>query len=285
MLLKDKVYLFELREQFLQKIVDEWELKWQDDFEEFVSFETLKSKNAFLESLLADIEQDLYRQLSSETKKYLFSKDFLRRFIFEYGTKEVRIQTHSRTAIALYLGYKSWEDFTSKNNDLDNQTVNINYVNVDESLLPMLSKTQLSQVNNEPFANFQEVKPKSAKNLLKVLYGIIALVLIGASIYFLFNWWINRPFSTDELKDVQFKVIKTVGQYPQSVRIMYDLGKINRVKDVEVELGVGRIISSKSVTQYFTKSSKLRDTISQTYFYPGIYHLKLIVNNRVIKEF
>lgn len=284
MQLKDKVYMFELREQFLQKIVDEWEVKWQEDFDEFVSFDTLKSKNAFLESLLSDIEENLHQQLNENTKKYLFSKDFLRRFIFEYGAREVRIQTHSRTAIALYLGYKNWEDFLEKNKEIDNQTVNINYVNVDESLLPALSRTQLSHINNEPFAAFQEVQPKSRKDLFNVLYSILALALIGVGGYFLFNWWMTRPFSTDELKDVQFKIIKTVGQYPQAVRIVYDLGKIDRVKNVEVELGVGRVLSNNNVIGDYSKSSKVRDTIAQTYFYPGIYRLKLFVNNRVIKE-
>jgi hypothetical protein len=285
MLLKDKVYLYELREQFLQKIVDEWEVKWQNDFDEFVSFETLKSKNAFLESLLADIEEDLHQRLNGEAKKYLFSKDFLRRFIFEYGAKEVRIQTHSRTGIALYLSYENWEDFLAKNKDLDNQHVNINYVNVSESLLPALRKAQFLTLNNESYATFQEVKRKPKKNLLRFVYGILALALAFGGTYWLINWWINRPFSADELKDVQFKIIKTVGQYPQSVRIMYDLGKIRRVKNVEVELGVGRIVSVNSIISYITESTKLSDTISQTYFYPGIYHLTLIVNNRRIKDF
>lgn len=284
MLLKDKVYLYELREQFLQKIVDEWELKWQEDFEEFVSFEALKSKNAFLESLLADIEEDLHRRLSGEGKKYLFSKDFLRRFIFEYGGKEVRIQTHSRTGIALYLGYENWEDFLKKNKDLDNQRVNINYVSLNESLLPALRKAQLLPLSNESFATFQELKPRSKKYLLKFVYGVFALALVAGGFYWLFNWWVSRPFSTDEIKDVQFKVIKTVGQYPQAVRIMYDLGKIRRVKNVEVELGVGKIVSVNSVIGYITSSNKLKDTISQTYFYPGIYHLALSVNNRRIKD-
>ncbi|WP_460475193.1 hypothetical protein [Emticicia fontis] len=277
--------MFELREQFLQKIIDEWEVKWQADFDEFVSFETLKSKNAFLESLLADIEQNLYEQLNGETKKYLFSKDFLRRFIFEYGGKEVRIQTHSRTAIALYLGYKNWADFIEQNKDLENQTVNINYVNVDQSLLPALTQSQLLRLNNEPYTIFQEVKPVSTKKFLKILYSIVALALIGLGSYFLFNWWITRPFSADELKNIQFKIVKTVGQYPQAVRIVYDLGKIKRVKNVEVELGVGRVVTINNTIGYITKSNKLRDTISQTYFYPGVYRLKLIVNNRVIKEF
>ncbi len=284
MLLKDRVYLYELREQFLQKIVDDWEVKWQDDFDEFVSFDALKSKNAFLEALLTEIEENIHQQLNGEAKKYLFSKDFLRRFIFEYGGKEVRIQTHSRTGIALYLGYKNWDDFLVQNKDLDSQTVNINFVNVNESLLPMLGKTQLFPLPNEPYAIFQEVRPQPKRNFLKIIYGILAITLISAGLYWLFNWWINRPFSAEELRDVQFKVIRTVGQYPQSVRIIYDLGKIRRAKNVEVELGVGRIVSINNVIGYITKSNKLSDTIAQTYFYPGIYRLKLIINNRVIRE-
>jgi hypothetical protein len=285
MLLKNRVYLYELREQFLQKIVDDWEVKWHEDFDEFVSFEALKSKNAFLESLLADIEENLHQQLNGESKKYLFSKDFLRRFIFEYGRKEVRIQTHSRTGIALYLGYKNWEEFLERNKDLDSQTVNINYVNINESLLPSLRKTQVLPLTNEPYSVYQEIKPQPKKNSRKLFYGALLLALAGGIGYGLFNWWINRPFSADELNSVQFKVIKTVGQYPQAVRIMYDLGKINRVKNVEVELGVGRAVTINSVIGYITKSNKLSDTIAQTYFYPGIYRLRLIVNDREIKEF
>ncbi|MEZ4904820.1 MAG: hypothetical protein R2822_25255 [Spirosomataceae bacterium] len=106
--------MHELREQFLQQVVNEWPSKWQKEFEEFSSFEALKSKNAFLEALLADIEDVLHQRLNGKTKNELFSKDFLRRFIFEYGTKEVRIQTRFRNVIAVYLGYADWDDFQQK---------------------------------------------------------------------------------------------------------------------------------------------------------------------------
>jgi len=142
MKIKDKIFLQELREQFLQKLVDEWNQKWQPDFDEFLNFEEIINKNAFLEAILADIELCLFQKLKGQSSKYLFSKDFLRRFIYEYGSKDVRIQSHSRTSIALYLGYESWEDFVSQNQLDDSQNVSINYINIDESFLPVFLKKQ-----------------------------------------------------------------------------------------------------------------------------------------------
>jgi hypothetical protein len=283
MLLKNKIYIHEIREQFLQKIIDEWEEKWQGNFEEFQSFESLKSKNAFLEALLADIENYLYQKLNGESKKYLFSKDFLRRFIFEYGDKDVRIQTHSRNAVAIYLDYQDWDDFLTKNQDLETQNVQINYVNVSESFLPALRRNSLIHLPNdsESFTNFQELKPNH--KIKKYIYGFLGGILILISAYFGFDWWQNRPFSEEALKDVKFEVIKTVGTYPQSVRIMYDVSTLERVKDIEVEMGVGKIVALDNFEPFFSSSNKLKDTLSQTYFYPGIYKLNLFVNKKLVK--
>ena len=281
MLLKDKIYLHELREQFLLKVVDEWPSKWQKEFDEFSSFEALKSKNAFLEALLADIEDVLHQQLNGETKNELFSKDFLRRFIFEYGAKEVRIQTRFRNVIAVYLGYVDWVDFQQKNNDLDRQNIQINYVSIEESLLPALRKMQVIPLSDEPYATFQTVKSKfTIPRFLPGFLGVIAVAVLG---YFGFDWWQSRPFSSEELKEVQFKVIKTVGKYPQSVRIMYDVQPLKRVRDVELILGVGKIVAANNFVSYITSSAKPCDTVSQTYFYPGVYRLNLLVNKHLIK--
>lgn len=283
MKLKEKVFLQELREQFLQKIVDEWPTKWQPQFEEFVSFEAIKNKNAFLESLLLDVENTLYQQLNGQSNKYLFSKDFLRRFIYEYGHKEARIQRHSRMGVALYLGYENWEDFVDKHQDINTQNIHINYVNIEESLLPALRKMQVIPLSDEPYATFQAVKPRLAlRRLLPRLLGVMAVAALG---YFGFDWWQSRPFSSEELKEVEFKVIKTVGQYPQAVRIFYDVSSLSRVQKVEVELGVGQVVNAQKVKAFFTDSEKLVDTVAQTYFYPGIYQLVLKVNGQAIKKY
>ena len=281
MLLKDKIYLHELREQFLQQIVNEWPSKWQKEFEEFSSFEALKSKNAFLEALLADIEEVLHQQLNGEIKNELFSKDFLRRFIFEYGTKEVRIQTRFRNVIAVYLGYADWTDFQQKNNEIDRQNIHINYVNIEESFLPALRKTQIIPLSDSPYTTFKVIKPKfTLPRFVPIFLGILA---VSALVYLSFNWWQSQPFSSEEVKGVQFNVIKTVGKYPQSVRIMYDVQSLKRVRDVELILGVGRIVSANNYVSYITSSAKPCDTVSQTYFYPGVYRLNLLVNKHNIK--
>ena len=71
MKIKDKIFLQELREQFLQKLVDEWNQKWQPDFEEFQNFEEIKNKSVFLEAILADIELCLFQKLKGQSSKYL----------------------------------------------------------------------------------------------------------------------------------------------------------------------------------------------------------------------
>ncbi|WP_435355985.1 hypothetical protein [Emticicia sp. SJ17W-69] len=282
MKIKDKIFLQELREQFLQKIIDEWNEKWQSDFNEFESFEAIKNKNAFLEALLADIEVCLYQKLNGQSSKYLFSKDFLRRFIYEYGSKEARIQSHSRSGIAIYLVYDGWEDFIEKNQLNDSQNININYVNIDESLLPILLKNQSLVLDNQGFVNYQELKPK--RNLKKYLFAFLGIVLIGVISYFTFNWWQNRPFTEEDLNGIKFEIIKTVGKYPQAVRIKYDVSSLPNVKNIEIETGVGKIVTGTHFEGFTVVSNKKNDTLAQTYFFPGIYHLTLSVNNKVVKH-
>ena len=279
--LQNKIYLQELREQFLQKIVDEWLVKWQNNFGDFESFETIKNKNAFLEALLADIETSLFKKLNGQSSKYLFSKDFLRRFIYEYGNKDARIQRHSRTAIALYLGYQNWEHFLEENKSIENQNVHINYVNINESFLPVLHNTSLIHLENDSFAKYRELKTKL--NFQKFMFGIAGMLLFVLIAYLGFTWWRNQPYSAEELNDIKFSVIKTVGQYPQSVMIAYDVKTLKRVQSIDVELGVGRILAQDKYLSFFSSSTKMSDTISQTYFYPGIYQLKLLVNKKVVR--
>lgn len=280
--LKDKVYLQELREQFLQKIIDEWEVKWQAIFNEFESFELIKNKNSFLEALLADIETCLYQKLNGQSSKYLFSKDFLRRFIYEYGNKDARIQSHSRTGILLYLNYDSWEDFVAKNPIDDSQHININYLNIDESLLPVFLKNQSLLVENQGFIDFQELRPK--KNYKKYLWGTLGIIFILSTLYFVFNWWQNRPFSAEDVNKVKFEIIKTVGRVPQAVRIKYDISSLINVRNVEVETGVGKILTATHFEGFSFVSDKKIDTLAQTYFYPGVYQLALLANDKVIKH-
>lgn len=282
MKIKDKIFLQELREQFLQKIVDEWMVKWHSDFNEFESFEAIKNKNAFLEALLADIETRLYEKLNGQSSKYLFSKDFLRRFIYEYGFKEARIQSHSRTSIALYLGYDGWEDFAEKNRLSDSQNININYVNIDETLLPVLLRNKSLAVDSKGFMNYQELKPKP--NFKKYLFAFLGIVLVSVALYFAFRWWQNRPFAEEDLNSVKFEIIKTVGKYPQAVRIKYDVSSLPNVRNIEIETGVGNIVTATNFEGFSLISSKKVDTLAQTYFFPGIYHLTLSVNNKVVKH-
>ncbi len=276
--LQNQLFLTELREQFFQKIIDNWQALGLDIFGELESFDAIKNKNGFLETLIQGIEADIKSKVGNQSSRYLFSKDFLRRYIFEHNLKSVRIQSHTRTAIVLFLGYDSWEDFLEQNKDLENSNVQVNYFNVSESLLPSLRNTEIVQINEPTYLKFKVIS--SLKKRYKIAGLILGFILLiwGAK-----YWLTNMPFSEKTLETIEFRVIKTVGQYPQSVRIAYDISKLRNVKKVEVELGVGKILSLSSNQSYFFSSSKTKDTISQTYFYPGIYRLKLIVNDQIIK--
>ena len=280
MKIKDKIFLQELREQFLQKLVDEWNQKWQSDFDEFQNFEEIINKNAFLEAILVDIELCLFQKLKGQSSKYLFSKDFLRRFIYEYGSKDVRIQSHSRTSIALYLGYESWENFMSQNQIDDSQNISINYINIDESFLPVFLKKQSLILDNQSFVDFKEIKP----NFRKYFYGFLGLLILLSISFFGCRFWQDRDFTKKDLNNIKFEIIKTVGTYPQAVRIKYDVSSLPNVQDIEIETGVGKIITTDIVEGYSYVSQKKTDTLSQTYFYPGIYHLALLVNKKVVKN-
>lgn len=235
-----------------------------------------------METLLADVEEVLHRQLNGETKNELFSKDFLRRFIFEYGTKEVRIQTRFRNVIALYLGYADWEDFQQKNNDLDRQNIHINYVNIEESFLPALRKMQVIPLSDEPYTTFQVVKPRfTILRWAPIFLGVMAVAVLG---YFGFDWWQNRPFLEKDLNSVKFEIIKTIGKYPQAVRIKYDVSSLPTVRNIEIETGVGKIVTSTHFEGFSMVSNKKIDTLAQTYFFPGVYQLKLSVNNKEVKH-
>jgi hypothetical protein len=114
------------------------------------------------------------------------------------------------------------EDFQQKNNDIDRQNIHINYVNIEESFLPALRKMQVIPLSDEPYTTFQVSKTEvqHSRDSCPVFLGMMAVSVL---VYFGFNWWQSRPFSSEELKEVEFKVIKTVGHYPQAVRIFYDV--------------------------------------------------------------
>ena len=99
-----------------------------------------------------------------------------------------------------------------------------------------------------------------------------------------FRFWQDRDFTKKDLNNVKFEIIKTVGTYPQAVRIKYDVSSLPNVQDIEIETGVGKIITTDKVEGYSIVSQKKTDTLSQTYFYPGIYHLALLVNKKVVKK-
>ena len=102
--------------------------------------------------------------------------------------------------------------------------------------------------------------------------------------FFGLQWWKNRPFAEADLNGVKFEIIKTIGKYPQAVRIKYDVLALPNVQSVEIETGVGRLISSLESEASILGSTNKIDTLSQTYFYPGVYHLTLIVNKKRVKE-
>ncbi len=105
-----------LREAVIRKV----EQNWPDEFWMHGSYSpgltNLPSRNAFLEDLVANIEQALAQHAGvSHTTLQPPSKDSLRRLIYEYcPATDIRLQERTRTALCQYVGYTDWDSFLQR---------------------------------------------------------------------------------------------------------------------------------------------------------------------------
>lgn len=108
--------ILSLKKALLNKINNDWSEKWQAKFNEpEFDPEFLKiSRNKFIGLLREDIFTILKEKIGEkEAKQRIFSKDTLRRAM-DINNKS-GLQNNTKECLAIYLSYKNWDDFVSKN--------------------------------------------------------------------------------------------------------------------------------------------------------------------------
>jgi hypothetical protein len=280
------LYLQELKEQFFQKIFDEWDAKWQhfpvvatDDFT------TLPSLNAFVEELHDDIDNTLRQKLSSKERlEMMISKENLRRIL--KNNHEIRLQSHTRNCLAYYLGYDGWQDFKEKvKSTLPQEPVAVSYVQVYQSLLPQRQSTYQLPPDSTYFIEIKE--PFWQKKIFrKMMLALITCLVCVGGLYAAFHWYNNRPFTAEQLANVKFDLIEDYAKPNHNhFKIRYDVTSLNCdsvVIDYDTDLTYKYDFNQKGITYQEVHKNKI-DTISHTYFKPNVWWVKLIVRNQVIR--
>lgn len=285
---KTSVLQKELKEQFFQKIFDDWDTKWvKYPPVEKDEFGTLPSLNAFVEDLLDDIDETLKPRFVSvaERNSVLISKENLRRIVL--NKNETRFQTRTLNCISFYLGFQDYEDFKVKLALKEKKdAVVVNYFLVKKSLLPQ--RQAVYQLTDE--AAFSVIdKPSIWKTefFKKALLGSLCLIVAWVVIKLGFSLYQNRPFTAEQLSKVKFEVID---QYDKegisTLRIAYDISSL-ACDSVVIDYGpdIGYLWDTKSKnSSYFEKYGNQKDTLSHTYFKPDIWKIKLLVRGQEIRS-
>ena len=278
-------YLKELRERLLQKLYDEWESKWSkyplvtdDDFNVLYN-----QFNEFLIELIDDINSVV------ENKHWKISKENLRRIL--ENKKETRYQSHTRNCLAVYVGFDSWDDFILKVKPFVEplNPITHHYIQI---IKP--SFWDFTQPKKEPllideigFTDYEEIHKKSLNK--NVPYSIIFGFLVSSiSIFYIYQWYKNRPFTNEQLAKVKFEFISQYDKPNTStLKLIYDVSSLN-TDSVTVDYGydefylsgTDKIIKNQNYTEKYSKKS---DTLSHTYFKPNVWAIKLIVKGKTIR--
>ena len=197
-------YLQELKEQFFQKLHDDWSEKWQHfPSVENDDFATLPSLNAFVEELHEDIDETLRLKLASKERlEMMISKENLRRIL--KNTQEIRLQSHTRNCLAYYLGFEGWEDFKEKNKQsIPTEPVVVNYVQVYQSLLPQRQAQNFQLPPNSDYVLLPSEPFWKTKIFKQIALGIIGILLMGFVSFSGYRWYKNRPFTSEQLAKVK----------------------------------------------------------------------------------
>lgn len=280
-------YLQELKEQFFQKLHDDWSNKWQhfppvenDDFA------TLPSLNAFVEELHEDIDETLRLKLASKERlEMMISKENLRRIL--KNTQEIRLQSHTRNCLAYYLGFEGWEDFKEKNKqNIPAEPVVVNYIQVYQSLLPQHQAQNFQLPPNSDYVILPSEPLWKTKFFKQIALGIIGILLMSFVSFSGYRWYKNRPFTSEQLAKVKFEIIEDYAKPNNNYfKIRYDVSSLD-CDSVTVDYDSDQVYMidyQQDGNSYQETFRNKIDTVSHTYFMPNIWEIKLVVNNQVIR--
>lgn len=225
----DKLFLLELREQFFQKIADDWDAKWavfgevtDDDFSEI-------NLTAFVEALLADITL----VLADIPKKDLIGELTLRRILMK-AKIDTRMQSHTRNCLARYLGFANWEDFKTKNFEKIQASQKII---IEPSFLPILQRIYYPERTPERIIFYPLPTQTHLKKYMGFALGIVIAIILALGEYKLYRkHQYDKPFTKAQLSGVQFEIVKSVGKFaPQTLLFKYDIQSLG-VDSAKIDL-------------------------------------------------
>jgi hypothetical protein len=239
-----------------------------------------------VEELHEDIDETLRTKLPSKQRlEMIISKENLRRIL--KNNHEIRLQSHTRNCLAYYLGFEGWEDF--KENVkliIPQEPVQVNYVQVYQSLLPLRQTNYPALPHNTDYVILPNESFWKTKLFKQIITGILGIILLSLSGFSSYQWYKNRPFTTEQLAQVKFEIIE---DYPKPntnhFKIRYDVSSLN-CDSVVIDYDGDQIymidFQQNGGTYQEVFKNKI-DTISHTYFEPNIFEIKLIVRNQVIR--
>ena len=100
----DHLYQQKLHDQFLQQLVDDWEVHFARHGESGANLPGVQNENGFVEALADVVERELAAQVGrKEAIRLTSSKDTFRWLLFEYDTNN-RWQTKTKQALCLFWG-------------------------------------------------------------------------------------------------------------------------------------------------------------------------------------
>jgi hypothetical protein len=298
----DYLLIKELRERLVEKILEEWELKWHD-FPTLLDDDFILLKNHF-DNFLEKLKYDIYVSLEhiivdeSERAKKTPSKPTIRRFLLQKESLP-DLQNNTRNALAVYIGYNGWDEFVQnvKHFVRSRYFAVAPYREYKEKsffgiittqrflqIIPDITKEQRSE--NEPEdVTYKEV---SAFNYRRFLSFCFLLLTACVCMFYIYQWYKNRPFTEEQLAKVKFEFISQYDKPNTStLKFIYDVSSLN-TDSVTIDYGydefylsgTDKIIKNQN---YIEKYTKKIDTLSHTYFKPNVWVIKLIVRGKTIR--
>ena len=221
MTLYNHLYQQELRERFLQKIIDDWDTRFLRHGDTFVNLSAIGSKNGFVQDVADAVETELTEQVGKqEATRLTPSKDTLRRLLFE-NDAETSWQTKTREALCRYAGFSGWDNFKDtvrEHLQKDPVPINIYQVTVRPGWFPLQRIVPFLPLSAQP--ETREAKPLRWRAML--IGGLVLATLLGIGGW-TWQWWQSRPFRPEQVAGVQFRLLRVEGKtLPQTLIIEYD---------------------------------------------------------------
>ncbi len=152
--------------------------------------------------------------------------------------------TNTLNALAQFAGYEHWRDFVGS-----------------QSYVSHTTEKELTKQKATP-------STISKKRAILLMIPVLVLVLLG------FNRWVNRPLEIDA-SQVTFSSEPVAEGVPNTVIFHYDVSKLP-YDQVEIQQSW-----DSRLRQAVDKANQVFTT---TYYYPGYFRAKLLVEEQVVKE-